>query len=648
MTTLPSSSSAWTFLGVMFVILALVWTPSVTMPACAPVREMAGTSEGVQRDGGQGDGGLFAGGQEHVHFALVGQRRQFLGHFDEVVGHPAHGGDDHHDLAALGAVRRHPRGDISDALRIGDRRSPEFLNNQHSSNQELEIKNQKPGITNQKGAFVRPNWGRMHGGLQLPTLGLNKGGGLPYSFQAMKPLRSRLGFALSVFAGMALHVSVWAATNVDIRASGATGDGQTPDTAAIKKAIDACAEAGGGRVVFPPGHYLSGTIRLRSGVTLQIDAGARLIGTTNLALYSQPYPPDYMPEAKWGKWHRGLIVGENVENIGITGAGVIDGNKVFDPTGEEKMRGPHGIILVNCQHFTLRDVTIVDAANYAVYAEISDDLEVRNVKIVGGWDGVHWRGAPERWCHNVTITGCQFYTGDDAIAGRYWDNTVIKDCLINSSCNGIRLLGPATRLTIANNLFRGPGERAHRSSGALHRTNMLAGIILQPGAWDRTRGPLDDIFIADNVMQNVASPVTLWTRGNNPVGRVVIDGLWATGVYRSAMSFESWADAPIGHVEVRNVRVGYDGGGKRPADGGLVKYPVVDARELPVWGVYARNVKDLTLDDVRLNLATNDLRPAVVADRVVRLELDDFKFTRVPGVAEPIVTNAVGNLLIDP
>ena len=447
---------------------------------------------------------------------------------------------------------------------------------------------------------------------------------------------------------LAFTAPALAANTFDIRSHGAKGDGATPDTAAIQSAIDACRDAGGGQVLFPAGRYLSGTIHLRSGVTLHLDAGARLVGTTNLAHYAQPTPPAFMPEAKWGKWHRGLIVGENVEDVAITGAGTIDGNKVFDPTGEERMRGPHTIIFVNCRRFTLRDVTIVDSANYAVFFQISDDVEIRNVKFVGGWDGVHWRGAPERWCQNVNIIGCQFFTGDDAIAGRYWNNTVIKDCLINSSCNGIRLIGPATRLTIANNLFRGPGEQPHRTSGEKRRTNMLSGIILQPGAWDATRGPLDDVFIANNVMEHVASPVTLWTKPGNTVGKVTISGLDATGVYRSAFSAESWTDSPITNVVLRGVRAEFAGGGKAWFTNQTVKGPGVDARPLPAWGLYVRNVQSLTLEDVRFHLAADDARPVLHAERVERLNLDGFKFTRVPGVAEPLITTNVGSLIQRP
>ncbi|HWH68479.1 MAG TPA: glycosyl hydrolase family 28-related protein, partial [Candidatus Sulfotelmatobacter sp.] len=248
----------------------------------------------------------------------------------------------------------------------------------------------------------------------------------------------------------------------NIRTYGATGDGVTLDTAPINRAVEACAKAGGGQVLFPPGRYLSGSVRLQSHVTLLFEAGSRLVGTTNLSEYRNPTPPDYMPEARWGKWHRGLIIGENLEDVTITGQGIIDGNKVFDPTGEERMRGPHGIIFANCRRFTIRDVSIVDAANYAIFFQVSDEVDVRHVKFVGGWDGVHFRGAPERWCTNVNIVGCEFYTGDDSIAGRYWDNAVISYCIINSSCNGIRVIGPATRLIVHDCLFYGPGLQPHR------------------------------------------------------------------------------------------------------------------------------------------------------------------------------------------
>ena len=172
----------------------------------------------------------------------------------------------------------------------------------------------------------------------------------------------------------------------NIRDCGAAGDGTTLDTPAIHKAIEACAAAGGGQVLFPPGRYLSGTIHLKSHVTLFLEAGATLVGTKSLDEYQYPTPPAFLPEAKWGKWHRALILGDGAEDIGIAGHGVIDGNKVFDPTGEEKMRGPHTFVFVNCRKVTVRDISFVDSANYAILFLVSDEVDIHNVKFTGGWD----------------------------------------------------------------------------------------------------------------------------------------------------------------------------------------------------------------------------------------------------------------------
>lgn len=443
---------------------------------------------------------------------------------------------------------------------------------------------------------------------------------------------------------VAANVASRAAAVFDVRQHGAAGDGITPDTAALNAAVEACARSGGGQVRFPPGRYLSGTVHLRSGVTLWFEAGATLVGTTNLAAYHQPAPPAFMPEAGWGAWHRGLIVGEGVEDIALAGPGVIDGNRVFDPRGEERMRGPHTVVLVDCRRVTVRDLRFVDSANYAMFLQVCDDVEVDRVTFIGGWDGIHWRGAPERWCRNYRITDCRFFTGDDAIAGRYWDNTLISGCVINSSCNGIRVIGPATRLTIARNLFRGPGEQPHRTSGERRRTNMLSGIILQPGAWDATRGVLDDVFLADNTMQEVASPVTLWTKPGNPVGSVVISGLTATGIYRAGLSIESWSEVPITNVVVRDVHLGFRGAGASAAPAGPLKPPGVDARPLPAWGIYARNVETLSLEDVRLSVDGPDARPAIEAEAVRTLTLDGVRVPP-PSTNRPVlVLTGVGEL----
>ncbi len=424
----------------------------------------------------------------------------------------------------------------------------------------------------------------------------------------------------------------------NIRDYGAVGDGATMETSAIQQAIDACATTGGGQVRFPPGRYRSGTIQFKSHVTLYFDAGATLIGTTNLNEYRHPNPPPFMPEAKWGKWHRALIMADGVEDIGIAGEGVIDGNKVFDPKGEERMRGPHAFVFSNCRNVTVRDVSFLDAANYAIFFMVSSQVEVRNVKFTGGWDGVHFRGAPNHPCRDVNIIGCQFYTGDDSIAGRYWINTLISDCVINSSCNGIRLIGPAEHLIIHDCLFYGPGVRPHRSS---KRHNMLAGINLQPGAWDATQGLLDDVRISDVSMHNVSTPFHISLKPGNTAGSILVDRVSANGVYRAAASVESWAETPFTNVVFRDVTIAYTGGGAREQARQSVKSPGVDARPLPAWGFYARHVENLEFDNVRLRFEKEDLRPVFLADGVDQLTFEEVRFPRVAGVEKPLVLTNV-------
>ncbi len=424
-----------------------------------------------------------------------------------------------------------------------------------------------------------------------------------------------------------------------VRHYGAAGDGKKVDTVAINKAVKACAEAGGGQVRFSPGRYISGTIHLKDNVTLFFEAGATLVGTTKLDDYQYFTPPANTPEARFGKWHSALILGVGVKNVTIAGSGVIDGNKVFNPRGEEKMRGPHTIILGNSRDVTIRDIAIKDSANYAIMIEFSEHIDVRGVKVTGGWDGVHFRGWIDKPCRDLTITDCQFFTGDDSIAGRYVNHLLIKNCVVNSSCNGIRIIGPVTNMIVEDCLFYGPGLHPHRTS---NRNNMLSGIILQPGGWDKCDGALEDVLISDVTMKNVASPVTvLLKRHGNTVDDITVVGLRATGVYRAAASVESWCETACGRVVFRDASIEYEGGGTAKQAKAPARKPGVDARALPVWGFYGKNARDIVLENVRFYCAKKNLRPTIICEDVDRLVLDAVCFPQVPHAASPVVLRNV-------
>jgi polygalacturonase len=118
----------------------------------------------------------------------------------------------------------------------------------------------------------------------------------------------------------------------DVRAFGAVGDGKTIDSPAINKAIETAAAAGGGTVRFPAGTYLSYSIRLKSNITLYLDQGSRILAANKLIHGGDGYdaPEDIGDTARYqdyghSHWHNSLIWAENMENITITGPGLIDG-----------------------------------------------------------------------------------------------------------------------------------------------------------------------------------------------------------------------------------------------------------------------------------------------------------------------------------
>jgi len=444
-----------------------------------------------------------------------------------------------------------------------------------------------------------------------------------------------------VFAFVATGITP-AAGIFSVRDYGAKGDGKALETASIQKAINACSAAGGGQVLLPPGKYLSGTIHLKSHITFKIDAGATLIGCPDTEAYQHLTPPASMPEAKFPtRWHRALLLGDGIEDVAVVGPGTIDGNKVFDPKGEEKLRGPHTILLGQAKNVTIADLSIRDSANYAILLEDCSQVDVRQVRVTGGWDGLHFRGGKDNPCKDVKVTGCQFYTGDDAIAGRYWEDVLISDCILNSSCNAVRLIGPAKRLIIHGCLIYGPGLYEHRTS---RRRKTLAGLSLQPGAWDATEGDLDDVLVSDITMRNVAAPFLFMLKPGNKAGRITVSHVHATGAYLTASSVESWSQIPFERVTFRDVSIECDGGGQMPKKRGPIKAPGVDPRPLPAWGFYAKGVKELRFENVRLTTMQDDARSVFVVDDVNALLFDGVRFSKTEPAAVPIVLTGVDKL----
>lgn len=202
---------------------------------------------------------------------------------------------------------------------------------------------------------------------------------------------------------------------------GATAGGPDDNAPAIQKAIDACADAGGGTVLVPAGGlFMTGPLHLRSNVNLHLEPGSCLLANPDESIYHES--AFRANEGEGMMW----ISGKDLRNVSITGTGTIDGHGVafmgaeledsyelkpvttFDPR-------PHVLTLINCEKVNIRDVTITGSAYWTVHligcydVAISDISLLNNLKIRNG-DGIDLDHS-----RKVRITGCFIESGDDCI-----------------------------------------------------------------------------------------------------------------------------------------------------------------------------------------------------------------------------------------
>ncbi|MCB1134144.1 MAG: glycoside hydrolase family 28 protein, partial [Verrucomicrobiae bacterium] len=241
-------------------------------------------------------------------------------------------------------------------------------------------------------------------------------------------------------AACCLSASQVRAADFSVRDFGAVGDGVAVDTTAIQKAIDAASAAGGGRVVLPSGKYLSGSISLKSRVTLHIAKDATLLGSTDLAHYRRL---NFLA----------LVMANEQEHISITGEGTIDGqgkpiaDAVIGPikpgkypdAGESKR--PVIVNFRNCRDVTVRDITLRESACWVQYYRDCDRLTIENIKVrtLAAFtnDGLDIDG-----CRDVVVRGCDLDSQDDALclksSRRTCENVLIENCRLRSSCNALK------------------------------------------------------------------------------------------------------------------------------------------------------------------------------------------------------------------
>ena len=327
-----------------------------------------------------------------------------------------------------------------------------------------------------------------------------------------------------------IQATTFADVDFNVFDYGAVADAQYDNTEAFAQAIAACHQAGGGRVIVPPGNYLSAAIHLKSNVNLHIQKDAVIRFITQ--------PERYLP-AVMTRWegvelmgYSPLIYAFEQENVAVTGEGMIDGGA--DDETWWPWKGPHkeahwridpeelsqkrartqlfadaeagvpveqrvyanGSFLrpaflqtYRCKRVLIQGITVINSPFWLIHPVLCEDVIVRGVTCHS--HGPNNDGCDPESCNRVLIEDCIFDTGDDCIAlksGRNADgrrlktpieNVLVRNCQMKDGHGGLvigsEISGGARNIFMEDSVMSSPElERAIRI-----KTNSLRGGLIE-------------------------------------------------------------------------------------------------------------------------------------------------------------------------
>ncbi|AEW01630.1 glycoside hydrolase [Niastella koreensis] len=456
---------------------------------------------------------------------------------------------------------------------------------------------------------------------------------------------------------------------IDITRYGAVADGKTINTAAIQKAIDECHQKGGGKVVFPAGSWLSGTIVLKDQVTLQFDKDARLLGSTDINDYQNidPFTDGLGVDVGWA-----LLVAVDAKNIGIEGDGAIDGQgaklkeqQITTDTRPESQRWgrrPFLVRIVRCENVTVKGITLNYAAAWTSHYFQSKKITIENVKIVS--HGVaHNDGIDIDGCQDVRIKNCDIVSGDDALCFKTTASTMACSNIVVS---GMRLKSNQGAIKMGTESMA-PFENITITGCYIYDTNN-GGIKLLTVDGAHLR----NVNISDITMVNVKTPMLLRLGSRLSVFRKGKDSQQPTGTLeniviknvKASAAANSQLTPPTGilitgvpghyitNVTLENIEISLAGGGtaenaQQQVPEAIDKYPEVKTFGplVPAYGIWARHVKGLKLVNITLNLANKDERPALICEDGQDIELNGRKISETTKAPTTIHLENITNTL---
>ncbi len=460
----------------------------------------------------------------------------------------------------------------------------------------------------------------------------------------------------------------------NVRDYGAKGNGAALDSKAINATIDAAAAAGGGTVYFPAGDYLTGSIRLKSNITLYIDQGATIIAAPaeDSAEYDKPEAAinDIYQDYGHSHFHNSLIWGENLHDITITGTGRIWGKGLVRSGKNGDNRPNKSISLLLCRNVIIRDISILHGGWFGILATGVDNLTITNLKIDTNRDGMDID-----CCRNVHVSDCSVNSPfDDGIClkssfalgySRATENVTITNCMVSGFDEGSFLDGTFKRdyKKYSHASPTGRIKMGTESNGGFKN------VTISNCVFDYCRGLaletvdgalLEDVTISNITMRDIVNApffIRLGARMRGPdsipVGqcrRIILSNIT---VYNADANLGSIISGIPGHdiedLQLNNIRVYYKGGGTKEM--AAVQTPEYEKdypepsnfKAIPAYGFFIRHVKGLLLNNVQVSYMEQDQRPPFILDSVSNADIRFVQGETASGVS-PLVLKHTENI----
>ena len=247
----------------------------------------------------------------------------------------------------------------------------------------------------------------------------------------------------------------------DVRDYGAVADGLTINTKFVQRAIDDCAEHGGGRVLVSGGTYVIGTVILKENVDLHIAADGILLCSDNCSDFPERNDVRHVDSSKLPRWKNACVIyAEECNNISISGLGTIDccGDKFVRPSDTFWMpyervcddTPSRVVFFTGCKNVKIIDVTMINQpAGWSYWIHDCDRVTINGIKIDARLDYPNNDGIHINSSRNVTVSDCQISCGDDCIIirannsslpeNKVCEKVTVTNCTLTSHSGGIRV-----------------------------------------------------------------------------------------------------------------------------------------------------------------------------------------------------------------